>query len=150
MLRVCFFVGPYRDSSAQRPAFRDWNDLGAAFDASMMWIDHPSQEEFNPLYHLLDTQYPKLTRYPDLLSAMDSTLGVPWVFAEYAEPNSTVLTNFTHPTDVVYCFGSDSEGLKDVIRDLGDWISIPTKRALWANQAAAVVLGNRQFNDNNR
>ncbi len=150
MLGVCFFVGEYRDSSIQRPTFRDWNDLGAAFDASVMWIDHPSQQEFNPIYGLLDTQYPKLTQHPDLSSAIASTPNVPWVFVEYAETNATSLIDFTHPADVIYCFGSDGEGLRDVSRDLGDWISIPTKRALWANQAAAVVLGNRQFNDNNR
>lgn len=147
MVGICFFVGQYK--SVQRPTFREWNDLGAAFNADVMWIDHPSQEELNPLYHVLNLQYPKLARHPDLPSAMDSTPTVPWVFVEYDEPNSIVLTNFTHPTDVVYCFGSDDKGLNDVSRDLGDWISIPTKRALWANQAAAVVLGDR-LNVNNR
>jgi tRNA(Leu) C34 or U34 (ribose-2'-O)-methylase TrmL len=100
------------------------------------------------LIPFLDNQYPKLTQYQDLASAMESTPGTPWVFVENT-PEATSLVDFTHPTDVVYCFGSDAEGL-DVDRNLGDWISIPVKRALWANQAAAVVLGHRQFNANNR
>lgn len=144
MLGVCFFVGPYRATNVQRPTFRDWDDLGAAFGASVMWIDHTSQEELNPLYQVLNLQYPTLAQYPDLASAMESTPGTPWVFVEDV-PEATSLVDFTHPSDVVYCFGSDAEGLNNIDRSLGEWLSIPVNRALWANQSAAVVIGHRQF-----
>jgi len=145
MFGVCFFAGEYRATSVQRPTFRDWSDLGKAFGADViMWVTDPSQEELNPAYPFLDVQYPNLIQHADLSSAMDSTPGVPWVFVEN-DPQAISLVDFTHPTDVVYCFGSDAKGLDGVDRSLGDWVSIPTVSALWANQTAAVVLSNRQF-----
>ena len=140
MLGICFFVTELRAEDIIRPTFRDWNDLGKAFGVDQkMYID-----PFEPP----QAHYPNLTYYADLTTAMDSTSGLPWVFCEYNEPNATSLVDFTHPTDVVYCFGSDrsdDKGLDTVDRNLGTWLSIPTKRSLWANQAAAVVLGHRQF-----
>lgn len=142
MLGICFFVTEPRDADVIRPTFRDWNDLGKAFGVDQIMYVDPYQPQ--------NTGYPNLIRHVDLTSAMDSTPDVPWFFAEYAEPSSIVLTDFAHPTDAVYCFGSDREGLNKVDHNLGSWISIPTKHSLWANQAAAVVLGHRQFNGNNR
>ena len=87
-------------------------------------------------------RYPNITVHESLADAMNSTSDVPWVFVE-DEPTATSLPDFTHPADVVYCFGSDRSGLNEIDRNLGDWLSIPTQSALWANQAAAVVLSHR-------
>lgn len=135
MLGVCFFESEPRPADDVRPCLRDWNDLRKAFSVDQMMFVDP---------FITHPEYPTLTQFTDLSTAMSST-NVPWVFVEYNEPGAISLPDFTHPTDVVYCFGSDREGLDSVDRQLGSWLSIPTQSALWSNQAAAVVLGNRQF-----
>ena len=142
MLGICFFVDVDRVTTI-RPSFRDWGDLGKAFGVDQVMYIDPSETQTTLV------QYPNLIQHVDLQSAMNSTPDVPWVFVENIE-DTVSLIDFTHPPDVVYCFGSDSEGLNNVDRNLGNWMSIPTIRALWANQAGAVVLSHRQFNDHNR
>ena len=141
MLGVCFFVDMPKDvwwtDFKSRPTLRDWNDLTRALELDLAIYIDP--------YSPPNTHFPRLTHRFDLKAAMDSTPDIPWIFVEHAEPNSVSLLDFSHPTDAMYCFGGDSRGLKEVDRGLGTWLSIPTKYALWANQTAAIVLGNRQF-----
>ena len=134
MLGVCFFVSEPRDADFDRPNFHDWTAIRRAFDVDQMLYVDPHQPQ-NPLW-------PNLVHYNSLEDAM-STTDVPWIFLEYNEEGAISLPDFEHPEDAVYCFGSDRNGLNDVDRSLGTWLSLPTSSSLYANQTAAVVLSNR-------
>lgn len=73
-----------------------------------------------------------------------------FVFVEKDIPlnrTATFLSDFVHPTDVLYCFGGNACGMPyawhEQETDLkGDWLTI-SPNSLWADQAAAIVLADR-------
>lgn len=71
--------------------------------------------------------------------------GIKAVFVDESE--STVLSTFDHPDDVIYVFGKSGYSPRAHMRegDISVKIDTPRVGGLWADQAAAVVLYDRML-----
>lgn len=142
MLELCFFVEKRSLDPAEITFYR-WQTLCTAFGVEHCFLINKAQDlDWRP--NGLSTKH---TIVNDFLEIPDEKN---FVFVEKDVPinrTAVFLSDFTHPADVVYCFGGNACGMpyawheqETLLR--GDWLTI-SPNGLWADQAAAVVLAHR-------